>query len=96
MKDQENAGGQAFPAGQAMEGKVKAHREQTKVITIGDRKIGGGNPILIQSMTNTPTHNVEAMVFQILRPGKGGGGGIRCTAVCYIHLALPTKRGACV
>ena len=29
------------------------YRDNTKVIQIGDRKIGGGNPILIQSMTNT-------------------------------------------
>ena len=28
------------------------HRDNTKVIKIGDRVIGGGNPILIQSMTN--------------------------------------------
>ena len=35
-------------------------REQTKVIRIGDRLIGGGNPILIQSMTNTRTEDVEA------------------------------------
>ena len=31
------------------------YRDHTKVIQIGDRKIGGGNPILIQSMTNTKT-----------------------------------------
>ena len=37
-------------------------REQTKVIRIGDRLIGGGNPILIQSMTNTRTEDVEATV----------------------------------
>ena len=86
VKDQENAGGQAFPAGQAMEGKVKAHREQTKVITIGDRKIGGGNPILIQSMTNTPTEDVEATVSQILRLEKAGCEIIRCT--------VPTKEAA--
>ena len=30
-----------------------AYRDHTKVIRIGDRMIGGGNPILIQSMTNT-------------------------------------------
>ena len=42
-------------------------REHTKVIQIGDRVIGGGNPVLIQSMTNTPTENVEATVAQILR-----------------------------
>ena len=33
-------------------------REHTKVIKIGGRVIGGGNPILIQSMTNTKTENV--------------------------------------
>ena len=33
-------------------------REQTKVIQIGDRKIGGGNPVAIQSMTNTKTEDV--------------------------------------
>ena len=27
------------------------YRDNTKVVSIGDRKIGGGNPILIQSMT---------------------------------------------
>ena len=65
---------------------MKAHREQTKVITIGDRKIGGGNPILIQSMTNTPTEDVEATVSQILRLEKAGCEIIRCT--------VPTKEAA--
>ncbi len=55
------------------------HREQTKVITIGDRKIGGGNPVLIQSMTNTPTEDVEATVAQILRLEQAGCEIIRCT-----------------
>lgn len=55
------------------------HREQTKVVTIGDRKIGGGNPILIQSMTNTPTEDVEATVGQILRLEQAGCEIIRCT-----------------
>ncbi len=40
-------------------------REHTKVIKIGGRVIGGGNPILIQSMTNTKTENVQATVAQI-------------------------------
>ncbi|MDE5940102.1 MAG: flavodoxin-dependent (E)-4-hydroxy-3-methylbut-2-enyl-diphosphate synthase [Lachnospiraceae bacterium] len=62
-----------------MEAVLKKHREQTKVITIGDRKIGGGNPILIQSMTNTPTEDVEATVAQILRLEKAGCEIIRCT-----------------
>ncbi len=55
------------------------HREQTKVITIGDRKIGGGNPVLIQSMTNTPTEDVEATVAQIMRLEQAGCEIIRCT-----------------
>ena len=42
------------------------YREQTKVVKIGDRVIGGGNPILIQSMTNTKTEDVEATVAQTL------------------------------
>lgn len=58
---------------------MKTHREQTKVITIGDRKIGGGNPILIQSMTNTPTEDAEKTTAQILRLEKAGCEIIRCT-----------------
>ncbi|MBR3762109.1 MAG: flavodoxin-dependent (E)-4-hydroxy-3-methylbut-2-enyl-diphosphate synthase [Lachnospiraceae bacterium] len=54
-------------------------REQTKVIRIGDRVIGGGNPVLIQSMTNTPTENIEATVSQILRLEQAGCEIIRCT-----------------
>lgn len=58
---------------------MKTHREQTKVIIIGDRKIGGGNPVLIQSMTNTPTEDVEKTTAQILRLEKAGCEIIRCT-----------------
>ncbi len=65
---------------------MKTHREQTKVITIGDRKIGGGNPVLIQSMTNTPTEDVEATTAQILRLEKAGCEIIRCT--------VPTEEAA--
>lgn len=58
---------------------MKNHREKTKIITIGDRKIGGGNPILIQSMTNTATEDVEATVAQTLRLEQAGCEIIRCT-----------------
>lgn len=54
-------------------------RKQTKVIRIGDRLIGGGNPILIQSMTNTRTEDVEATVAQIKRLTEAGCEIIRCT-----------------
>lgn len=55
-------------------------REHTEVIQIGDRVIGGGNPILIQSMTNTKTEDVEATVAQILKLEKAGCDIIRSTA----------------
>ena len=42
-------------------------RKDTKVVKIGDRIIGGKNPILIQSMTNTKTEDVKATVEQINR-----------------------------
>ena len=59
---------------------VKAmYREKTKVVRIGDRVIGGGNPVLIQSMTNTPTEDVSATVAQILRLEAAGCEIIRCT-----------------
>lgn len=55
------------------------HRENTRVMKIGDRVIGGGNPIMIQSMTNTKTEDVEATVKQILRLEQAGCEIIRCT-----------------
>ena len=56
-----------------------AYRDNTKVIHIGDRVIGGGNPILIQSMTNTRTEDVKATVEQIKRLEAAGCEIIRCT-----------------
>ena len=65
---------------------VYMYRENTKVIKIGDRVIGGGNPILIQSMTNTKTEDVAATVDQIKRLTKAGCDIIRC--------AVPNSRAA--
>jgi len=62
------------------------YRDHTKVIQIGDRVIGGGNPILIQSMTNTKTEDVEATVMQIQRLAAAGCDIIRC--------AVPTMEAA--
>ena len=75
-------------------------REHTKTVTIGNKKIGGGNPILIQSMTNTHTEDVEATVRQILELEAAGCEIIRCTVPTieaakavseikkYIHIPL--------
>ena len=61
-------------------------RNETKVIQIGTVKIGGGNPVAIQSMTNTKTEDVEATVAQILTLEKAGCEIIRC--------AVPTMEAA--
>ncbi len=58
----------------------------TKTVAIGDRVIGGGNPILIQSMTNTKTEDVAATVAQINRLTAAGCDIIRC--------AVPTMEAA--
>ena len=55
------------------------YRDNTKKIRIGDRVIGGGSPILIQSMTNTRTEDVAATVSQIHRLTEAGCEIIRCT-----------------
>ncbi len=61
-------------------------RDETKVIQIGNVKIGGGNPVAIQSMTNTKTEDVEATVAQIMALEKAGCEIIRC--------AVPTMEAA--
>lgn len=58
----------------------------TKEVRIGNRVIGGGNPILIQSMTNTKTEDVAATVAQIQKLTKAGCDIIRC--------AVPTMEAA--
>ena len=54
-------------------------RKDTRVVNIGGVKIGGGNPIAIQSMTNTPTQDPQKTVAQILALEKAGCEIIRCT-----------------
>lgn len=54
------------------------YRDNTKIVKIGDRVIGGGNPILIQSMTNTKTQDVSETVKQINLLADAGCDIIRC------------------
>jgi len=56
-----------------------SYRDDTREIHIGDRVIGHGNPILIQSMTNTKTDDVKATVEQIHRLENAGCEIIRST-----------------
>lgn len=62
------------------------YRNQTKEVKVGNVKIGGDNPISIQSMTNTKTEDVESTVEQILRLENAGCEIIRC--------AVPTMEAA--
>ncbi|MGN0485027.1 MAG: flavodoxin-dependent (E)-4-hydroxy-3-methylbut-2-enyl-diphosphate synthase [Lachnospiraceae bacterium] len=61
-------------------------RRKTKQVKIGERVIGGGQPILIQSMTNTSTEDVAATVAQIQELTAAGCDIIRC--------AVPTMEAA--
>ena len=47
-------------------------RRKTKIVKIGNLKIGGDFPVLIQSMTNTPTSNIEKTVRQIKELERAG------------------------
>ena len=66
------------------------YRDKTKIVKIGDRVIGGGNPVLIQSMTNTKTEDVGATVAQIKALTVAGCDIIRC-AVPTMEAALALK-----
>ena len=61
-------------------------RKKTRRVEIGSRAVGGGEPILIQSMTNTRTEDVKATVDQIQRLTAAGCEIIRC-AVPHMEAA---------
>ena len=61
-------------------------RDHTRAVRIGDKVIGGGHPILIQSMTNTRTADTAATIRQILALEEAGCDIIRC--------AVPTMADA--
>ncbi len=61
-------------------------RKNTKTVTVGNVLIGGGNPISIQSMTNTSTADVKATLAQIQKLAQAG-----CQ---IIRLAVPDFEGA--
>ena len=53
------------------------HRKKTKVINVGDVKVGGNNPISIQSMTNTLTSDIQATIKQIHEIHEEGADIVR-------------------
>lgn len=61
-------------------------RRQTRKIWVGSVDIGGDAPIRVQSMTKTPTHNVEATVMQI--------HGLQEAGCEIIRVAVPDEKAA--
>ena len=53
------------------------HRRKTKVINIGNVKVGGDNPISVQSMTNTLTKDIKATINQINEIANEGADLVR-------------------
>ena len=53
-------------------------RKNTREIHIGNRVIGGKNPVLIQSMTNTRTEDIKGTISQIQKLTAAGCEIIRC------------------
>lgn len=62
------------------------HRTKTRPIKVGSLTIGGNNEVIIQSMTTTKTHDVDATVAEILRLEEAG-----CQVV---RVACPDMRAA--
>jgi (E)-4-hydroxy-3-methylbut-2-enyl-diphosphate synthase len=54
-------------------------RHKTREVRVGDKVVGGDNPIWVQSMTTTDTHDVEATVAQIHRLEEAGCELVRVT-----------------
>jgi (E)-4-hydroxy-3-methylbut-2-enyl-diphosphate synthase len=54
-------------------------RHKTREVRVGDKVVGGDNPIWVQSMTTPDTHDVEATVAQILRLEEAGCEIVRVT-----------------
>lgn len=54
-------------------------RRRTREIAVGKVKVGGDNPISVQSMTTTKTANVDATLEQIYALAAAGADIVRCT-----------------
>ena len=64
----------------AMGTTLKYSRRRTREVAFGGVKVGGSNPIAVQSMTNTPTADVELSVAQTKRIAAAGAEIVRLTA----------------
>ena len=60
--------------------KASFDRRRTRSVYVGGVGIGGDNPISIQSMTNTDTHDIDATYDQVMRLSEAGCDVVRITA----------------
>ena len=69
------------------------NRKKTRVINVGDVKIGGDNPISVQSMTNTLTTDVKATIDQINAIHEEGADIVRVSRrpVRYRAASRPSR-----
>lgn len=67
---------------------MRIQRRLTKAVSVGKIKLGGGNPISVQSMTNKPAHDIDAVVDQIMELSDAG-----CDIV---RMAIPDIEAAVV
>ena len=54
-------------------------RHETHVVDVGGVSVGGGNPIVVQSMTDTDTADIEATVSQVKLLADAGSELVRIT-----------------
>ena len=72
------------------------HRRKTRPVPVGAVTIGGGHPVVVQSMINEDTLDIDGSVAGIRRLHEIGCEIVRVTVpsmapVSYTHLTLPTK-----
>ena len=58
---------------------AKIERRKTVCVNVGGVKVGGGHPIVVQSMTNTDTADVTATVNQVMELARAGSEVVRIT-----------------
>ncbi|PIE88699.1 MAG: 1-hydroxy-2-methyl-2-(E)-butenyl 4-diphosphate synthase, partial [Bacteroidetes bacterium] len=59
---------------------AKYHRLETVPVPVGEVMVGGGHPVVLQSMTNTSTMDTAATVAQSMRLVDAGASLVRITA----------------
>jgi (E)-4-hydroxy-3-methylbut-2-enyl-diphosphate synthase len=77
---------------------VSLTRQPTRAVTVGSVMVGGGAPVVVQSMTNTDTADIEATVRQVAQLAQAGSELVRITvnseeaagAVAHIRDRLDT------